>query len=264
MIINITMTAIRRPELHERVLKSFCEKMFYPAMEKDRTLKLYPIMHIDPIGCKNWISEDSYDILKKYFIRNITYIESNNRTAHFGYSFKEVWQESKNNMADFTFHLEDDWELLKPVDLLNLIRIMQKFPHLQIMRLNMFSSGNLVTKNWNKFIPWNGVFFEVTPPDRGLLGFTGHPSLIRQSFVNEVAPKLNPDSNPEKQIKGKNPKFKRLFQYPYTYGVWGERGKGPIVRDIGREWMIKNGYRKKGSKAYFTEYVKVKSQKRDS
>ena len=105
------------------------------------------------------------------------------------------------------------------------------------------------------------MFFEIPKEERGLLGFTGHPSLIRQSFINEVAPKLNPESNPEKQIKGKNKKFKHLFQDPYRYGVWGVRGKGPIVRDIGRKWMIKNGYRKKGSKAYFTEYIKVKEKK---
>ena len=50
MIINITMTAIRRPELHERVLKSFCEKMFYPAMEKDKKLSLHLFVNIDPVG----------------------------------------------------------------------------------------------------------------------------------------------------------------------------------------------------------------------
>ena len=138
---------------------------------------------------------------------------------------------------------------------------MQKFPNLQIMRLNSFASGQTMTKNWNKFIPWNGIFFEIPPNERGLLGFTGHPSLIRQSFIDEVAPKLNPERNPEKQIKGKNPAFKHLFQDPNRYGVWGVRGKGPVVRDIGRQWMIINGYRKKGSKAWFTEYVKVKDKK---
>ena len=256
MIINMTMTAIRRPELHERVLKSFCEKMFYPAMEKDPKLEIIPSINIDPIG----LDRDYLKVINKYLNKwNVEINEPDE--AHFGWAFKVIWDWARAIGGDFTFHLEDDWELLQPVDLLNLIRIMQKYPHLQILRLNAFSSGKLATKNWNKFIPWNGVFFEVEPNDRGLLGFTGHPSLIRQSFVNEVAPKLNPDSNPEKQIKGKNPKFKHLFQDPYTYGVWGERGKGPIVRDIGREWMIKNGYRKKGSKAYFTEYVKIKEGK---
>lgn len=256
MIINVTMTAIRRPELHERVLKSFCEKMFYPAKCKN-LIEFKPFINIDPIGA------DKYDV-------NSTFHEwfsgwgtnsYNPATTGFGKAFYHVWNRSANYNADFTFHLEDDWELLQPVDLLNLIRIMQKFPNLQIMRLNSFASGNLATKNWNKFIPWNGIFFEIPPNERGLLGFTGHPSLIRQSFINEVAPHLNPNRNPEKQIKGKNPKFKHLFQDPYRYGVWGVRGKGPIVRDIGRKWMIENGYRKKGSKAYFTEYIKVKGKK---
>lgn len=263
MIINITMTAIRRPELHERVLKSFCEKMFYPAQEKarikgDKILINY-IINIDPIP-ENSSLKDEIDLFNKYFIPRIPRIV-NATDAHFGKAFKYVWEKSKDITADFTFHLEDDWELLQPVDLLNLIRIMQKYPNLQILRLNSFSSGQTMTKNWNKFIPWNGVFFEVPKNERGLLGFCGHPCLIRQRFINEVAPKLNPDSNPEKQIGGKNKKFKHLFQDPYRYGVWGVRGKGPIVRDIGRKWMIDNGYRKKGSKAYFTEYVKVKGKK---
>lgn len=257
MIINITMTAIRRPELHERVLKSFCEKMFYPAMEKDVNLCIRLFLNIDPIGIDNYNFNMEPD---KLFMFLYNKIES--PQAHFGKAFKWVWDESKNNHADFTFHLEDDWELLQLVDLLNLIHIMQKFPNLQILRLNAFGSKSTYSKNWNKFVYHNGIFFEVKPEDRGLLGFTGHPSLIRQSFINEVAPKLNPNRNPEKQIKGKNPAFKHLFQDPYIYGVWGERGKGPIVRDIGRVWMIKNGYRKKGSKAWFTEYVKVKGDKK--
>lgn len=258
MIINITMTAICRPELHERVLKSFCEKMFYPALEKDPSLTFDIHINLDPIGTGT--KQDTNDLLIQAFRHDfIDLYES--ETANFGRSFNYVWNASTHCGADFTFHLEDDWELLQPVDLLNLIKIMQKYPNLQILRLNAFGSKSTYSKNWNKFVYHNGIFFEVKPEDRGLLGFTGHPSLIRQSFVNEVAPKLNPNRNPEKQIKGKNPIFKHLFQDPYIYGVWGERGKGPIVRDIGRQWMIKNGYRKKGSKAWFTEYIKVKGDK---
>jgi len=258
MIINLTMTAIRRPELHERVLKSFCEKMFYPALEKDKTLGMRIFINFDPLN-EAMDEDDMLAPFKKWLKDGINWFETNE--AHFGKAFKRVWTKSLASSADFTFHLEDDWELLQSVDLLNLIHIMNKYPNLQTLRLNSFSSGQTMTKNWNKFIPWNGVFFEIPANDRGLLGFTGHPSLIRQSFVNEVAPQLNPDSNPEKQIGGKNKKFRHLFQDPYRYGIYGVRGKGPIVKDIGRKWMIDNGYRKKGSKAYFTEYIKVKGKK---
>ncbi|MFW9899884.1 MAG: hypothetical protein ACFFDY_01195 [Candidatus Thorarchaeota archaeon] len=257
MIINITMTAIRRPELHERVLKSFCEKMFYPAMEKDPRLKIGIYINLDPIG--EGTKEETRYIFRKMFPKSDIGIHEPIK-AHFGKAFWRTWC-CNATPADFTFHLEDDWELLQSVDLLNLIRIMQKFPTLQILRLNAFKGGTYWTKNWNKYIPWNGIFYEIPPNERGLLGFTGHPSLIRQSFINEIAPQLNPNRNPEKQIKGKNQKFKHLFQDLNRYGVWGMRGKGPIVRDIGRPWMIKNGYRKKGSKAWFTEYIKVKGNK---
>lgn len=261
MIINITMTAIRRPELHERVLKSFCEKMFCTLKPTDPNVWLRFIINIDPIGLDGYGTFDIAKILNKYMTHPYCHVAHDSKLANFAKALHTVWNTSREEGGDFTFHLEDDWELLQPVDLLNLIRIMQKFPTLQILRLNAFGSGQKQTKNWNKYIPWNGIFFEIPPNERGLLGFTGHPSLIRQSFVNEVVPQLNPNRNPEKQIKGKNPAFKHLFQDPNRYGVWGVRGKGPIVRDIGRPWMIKNGYRKKGSKAWFTEYIKVKDKK---
>ena len=40
----------------------------------------------------------------------------------------------------------------------------------------------------------------------------------------------------------------------WRYGVYGGRAQPASVRDIGRDWMVENGLRKAGSKAWFTTW----------
>lgn len=293
-IINITMTAICRPEIVERTLKSFCENMLWTKVDKSKDLtgdltdiivgdlivcggkqaevtwiddeKLYVknpeitynfFVNVDPVGDPGVHPEEIIDLVKKYFPLSCGVVSP---TPNFGEAFKQVWSMSANTPADFTFHLEDDWELRKIIDFGNMIRIMHKYPHLMCMRLNAFHGSKYHSKQWDRhFIPWNGVFYQIPSFKAGLLGFAGHPSLIRQEFVKRVAPILDPTRNPEKQIKGKNKEIKDLFEDPHIYGVYGRPGTGPVVFDIGSKWRAKSKWRKAGSKAHFTEYEEKKS-----
>ena len=40
------------------------------------------------------------------------------------------------------------------------------------------------------------------------------------------------------------------------YGVYIKQNSAPMVKDIGRDWMIKSGYRKAGNKAWFDQWEK--------
>lgn len=251
--INITMTAICRPKIIERTLKSFTEKMLYVENEN---IKYNVFVNVDPIGDIDGDPNECVAIVKKYFPGAICHIP---KKSGFGRAFKDVWMKSAETPADFTFHLEDDWELKKPVDFGNVIRIMRKYPHLLCLRLNAFHGTKYHSKQWNIFIPWNGVFYQVPNFYRGLLGFSGHPTLIRQEFVKRVAPVLDPSKNPEKQIKGKNKDIKDLFQDPYMFGVYGKQSAGPVVFDIGSKWREKSKWKKAGSKAFFTKYEEKKN-----
>ena len=170
-------------------------------------------------------------------------------------AFIWTWQQASHSDSGCIFHLEDDWELLRPVDLAKLFLLLHLYPDLSILRLSAFPSTANVCKNWDKFLYWNGTFFEVSPDLRGLLGFAGHPSLIRKEFVRTVLPWMDDTANPEKQIDGKNKYFGGYLR-AHRYGVYIGQDSPPLVRDIGREWMIKAGYRKQGSKAWFTQWEK--------
>jgi hypothetical protein len=253
-IINITMTAICRPEILERTLKSFRENMFIDSPG----LKYNLIVNIDPVGDKGVSQDDIENLCKKYFDSVKAFKPSK---PGFGQAFKTIWSHSVlTSPAHFTFHLEDDWELLRPVDLDSLCNMFTKYPNLQILRLSAFQNKEYHSKNWNHYLPFNGVFYEVPNFNNGLLGYAGHPSLIRQEFVIAVAPVLDPGKNPEKQIKGNNKAIEHLFKDPNKFGVFSEKKSGPLVKDTGTQWRAKSKYSKKGSKAHFTEYEEIKTK----
>lgn len=242
-MLDITMTATVRPVLIEETLRSFKENML-----KDHDCRL--VLNIDPVGLDGVYRKEIYITARKYF-RKITPFFP--KFPSFGAAFKRIWLEVE---TDFVFNLEDDWELLKKVDLNKILKIMRDEKDLMIMRLAAFPSNENTMKNWNKFYTWNGKYF-VPPGEKGLLGFCGHPSIIKKKFIDFVAPKLDETKNPEKQIKGSNPLF-RDFLEEHEYGVWNEKCQGntdnyipKMVQDLGRNWMIKNGFKKSGSKAFF-------------
>lgn len=294
LMINITMTALCRPQILERTLKSFCEGFFFMpiptgtegsslipgdmvklgqreivaeiAYKTDEALYVIPpgvaynfIVNIDPVGQKGKPDIDlTKDVIKTYFPKADIHTPDD---PGFGKAFKHVWMKSATIPAHYTFHLEDDWELQKPYPITNLVKMFNKYhPHLTILRLSSFKGTHYHSKQWNHFIPWNGVFYQVASFQNGSLGFAGHPSLIRQDFINMVAPLLDPKKNPEKQIKGNNKDMKEIGVFDHTriYGVVGLPNEGPLVKDIGGSWREKSVWKKAGSKSYFTEYEKKK------
>jgi hypothetical protein len=153
-------------------------------------------------------------------------------------------------------HLEDDWELQREVDLQQMFLLLYLYPGLSILRLSAFPSATHIMKCWDKFISWNGTFFEVPMNLRGLLGFCGHPSLIRKEFIQHVLPHMDDTKNPEKQIKGGHPII-GPYILEHRFGVYQAPDSKAAIRDIGREWMTRKGYRKVGSKAWFTQWEKA-------
>lgn len=242
--LDITMTATRRPEILFRTLHSFYENCFRPVAKDCRV-----IINIDPVG-HSMPSHEMINIISSFFPR---YIIGMPLEASFPKAFIWCW---KNSTAHWVFNLEDDWELLQKVDLQQMIQTMMIFPQLALLRLPYNRSEEKTQKNWSHFYPWNGHFYSLPEGKKLELGFCGHPSLIRGSFVQRAWPWLDPTCNPEKQFHHGHP---HLMEHVlnHEYGNWGRPGDGPYVRDIGRDWMIQNGHAKKGNKAHFTQWEKV-------
>ena len=229
-LIDITMTATRRPDILDQTLNSFVFGLFFPVLSQVRL-----IINIDPAGLKV-SSFDVLDVCQKYFLKgNICCRMA--AEPNFGSAFCWTWSRVT---APWTFHLEDDWELLHHVDILEMISMMEAEPDLAVLRLPYKVTGPETSKNWNLFFPWNGRYFECPSNYAGGAGFSGHPSLIRSEFVKKTLPLLNPQHNPEKQFHARIPEIQKIVQ-SYRYGVWAQPSSPPSVRDIGRPWMVQNG-----------------------
>jgi hypothetical protein len=181
-------------------------------------------------------------------------------TPSFPKAFIWTWQQALQSDSECVFHLEDDWELLHPINLQQMLILLCIYPELEILHLSAFRSGTHVMKCWDKMIYWNGTFFEVDKHLRGLLGYCGHPSLIRKDFIKHVLPHLDDTKNPEKQIKGGNANFGQYI-VDHRYGWYQEQDRLASVKDIGRAWMVEQGFRKAGSKAWFTEWETQSGEK---
>lgn len=240
-MIDITMTATRRAAVLDRTLRSF----------KDNLIRNHParlIINIDPVGPDT--DKAVTDVAYCYFNQLLVFSPD---TSSFPKALKRVWSEAG---AAFIFHLEDDWEMLSPVDLNDMLDIMNNFSKLAVLRLPFKPQDVGYMKNWKYLFPWNGRFFNCPAVHKREVGFCGHPSLIRREFVQAVTPYLDDTKNPEKQFHHGPPEIMAEID-KWSFGVYGKPNGPALIRDIGREWMIKNGYQKSGSKAFFTQWEKV-------
>ena len=244
MMIEIITTATRRFNILSKTLLTFGFNLF--GGFKDVKM----IINIDPVGKDNLC--DITDIIHSAFKERI--IINTPETASFPKAFKWCWA---NTTADYVLNLEDDWELLQPVDLLHMIHIMEFDPSLASLRLPWKSQDEESMKNWKYFFPWNGFYYKCPEELIRSVGFCGHPSLLRGEFVRNCAPLLSDNYNPEKQFHNRvnTPLMQEIDKW--DFGVLRTEDRQPAIADIGRKWMVENGFNKKGNKSLFQEWEKT-------
>ena len=239
---DVLMTACRRPEIVHRTLQSFAS-----ALNNYEGHRLF--INIDPVGGFLKDSDEVISVCNSYFddVKTHTPVKSS-----FPNAFNWCWEKAE---SDIVFMLEDDWELIKDIDTQKILDILTSEPDLAILRLPMFRSTETEMKNWNKFFPWNGKYFECPEDQRGCVGFCGHPSFIKKEFVENCLPLIDNTLNPEKQFHRRGSKLLDEV-LKWRYGVYSTPNSGPAIRDIGRPWIQKTNWVKKGNKAHFTEWHK--------
>jgi len=241
---DLTCTATLRPELLKRTFDSFVKNLFGDHIKQARL-----ILNIDYVG-----QEDHYEA-EDEILRYIDKIPFDNitlRTARdpsFSRAFCWCMGQINNHLV---FNLEEDWELLAPMDFEKMTELFLCNPTLVHLRLSSFPSvGEPTMKVWNKRVIWNDSFFEVERSQRGTIGWAGHPSLNKSAFMLACRTRMDCEKNPEKQIKGPHPIILKS-----RFGVYQPYEAPATIKDIGREWMNDNGYRKQGTKAFFTKWEK--------
>jgi len=242
--LDIVCTATKRPGILKKTLDSFKRKLF---MGEQRL-----IINIDPIGIDKASRLKMVEMCCSYF-KDVTYNLPD--TPSFPKAFKWTWDQVK---APYTFLLEDDWELMVDININEMMLMLEDHPELALLRLPMFRSTTDNMKNWNKFFPWNGEYFACPHELRAEVGFCGHPSLIKSEFVKNTRDHIDVSINPEKQFHNVNSKIREEV-LKWEYGVFGLPNQPAAIRDIGRRWMIKNNFRKKGNKAWFMEWNRCDS-----
>jgi len=243
----IVITAVKRTDILFKTLSSMMEKLLWRVDCK-------AIVNVDPVGYEQVASMKVIKIVD-LFVPVLFSREA--LEPHFGRAFYAVWNMAAGSHGDFDyiFNLEDDWEMLESVDIREMTKILEDEEDLALLRLPQFPSTATDMKNWNKFFPWNGKYFECPEDLRKTVGFCGHPSLIKMEYVKKCAPLINQEINPEKQFHGDNePLLDEVLKW--KYGVFSKPNHPNYIKDLGREWMIENKYQKAGSKAFFTEWEK--------
>lgn len=243
---DITMTATLRPDLIFKTLTSFHRYLFGSHLKNARL-----IINIDMVGSTTPESAVNriIDIIHQFPFRATT-IQTCPKS-----NFAHAWQWCMDQIkSEYFFHLEDDWELIIPMDFGQMMQLMDWNPSLVHLRLSQFKSTEKSLKAWSHHAYRNNQFFEYDDSIKQVDGWAGHPSLNRRDFVNMARALMDIDVNPEKQIKGSwNPKMHDLIQ-GHRFGIYHPPNTDPAIRDMGRPWMIENGYRKAGSKAWFTQW----------
>lgn len=222
MMIDLCIVATLRPELLRRTLESFKKMIKYSG-------GINPIINIDlvpkhvcghiTIHSRGEYQSDVTDIAN--VMKEFGFYDNSKTTiddGNFSKAVKTVWE---NTTSDFVFHLEDDWEFLKEIDLDWCINDMKannydymRFPKIHAPHLNCMYKVAL------------------------------QPSFWCGSVVRKLAKEMRTDKDPEKQLRtgqGNEPldvilrsiQKKGLIDY-----------KNNCCKDIGREWRDKRGLKK--------------------
>ena len=217
-LIDITTTATLRPKILDYTLNSFCKNML---IDRDR-YRL--IINIDPIGDKV-LPKEVLRVAKKYF-DNILY----NYADTPGFTKAVIWCWSQVQ-ADYVMNLEDDWELLIPINIDDMISILDSYPTMASLRLNKFKTRKNKCSIKRGYSPF---------PQLSL-----NPTLFSGKFIKGVFPLMRISSNPEKQLRPVDNSELSIYLRKWIHGIYTKQSHQKIVKDTGRIWMNSTPFKKK-------------------
>lgn len=206
--IDLTIVATRRPELLARTLASFQENLF------SRVPIRRAFLNVDPI----WGSAEDGDEVARIAGRYVSdLVVRRPDQASYGTAVKWLWDQPQ---ADWFLHLEDDWLLVQPIDPVRLARL---------TRDPLLAQINLSHWRWNlrRRVP---------------AGYSVGPTFRQTAIAKKMSALLDPERDPEKQIKV-NPAlagYAKGLHYRYYAGFFSP----PNIQDLGREWRETRGITK--------------------
>jgi hypothetical protein len=245
--IDITMPTTLRPGILKRTLDSFCSNLFTDE-------KCYRfIFNVDPIGEKRVTSDSIVELVKSYF-SNILY--NLPKSPHFPKAFKWCWDQVE---ADFVFHMNEDWELIRKIDINDMIRLHLENPRLANLRLLKLAVPEANPENQIKLLSGkykyeNDMLIAINNHNQ----YSTNPQFIKGTFVKLVRPYINNKLNPETQLKMRlGSKELHNIMKEWDIGIYSKPGDSKCIQEIGKDWKFKHGFEKNGE-AEFTTWKRIK------
>lgn len=229
MLVDIALISGSRPALLARTMRSFQDRVF----QNFSIGRCYA--NIDLFGGSVDEREECRLIILEYFPSAVIEMPD---TPGFGKAVKTVWSMTE---APYVFHLEDDWVALDDI-----------VPD-QVLPLLSGSTKAVrpVTANMN----WNGrsqyhesvrkdKFWGITYKTVRSSAFGTSPGFFVGDFVRRCAELMNPELDPEKQMRPPHNPALAAFMAQYRCRVLPSRQGGELFEDIGREWRSERGIQK--------------------
>jgi len=235
--VDITMVAVIRPDLVRRTLKTIVANI----VDDPERFKL--ILNIDPIGEK--IKPEKVAKIAKEYFGNVIY--NIPKKPSFAKAVKWVWE---NSNTPYIFHIEDDWDIARKININHMIKIMMKYKELSSLRLYKYNTPKrekffTFGCNWR----YNKEGFYVA--DRWQKQFGLNPILIRREFINEALPRMRDDINPEKQFRDTQKYMKPIIK-KWKYALYTKPGDKALAIDTGTKWRRKTKFIKPSKKTFLT------------
>lgn len=240
--VDIAMTAVIRPSILGETLDSIVRNVCYKDMNRFRL-----IINVDPIG----ESIKPMKVVKTANSRFPNVVYNIAQTPSFPAAVKWVWS---NATAPFVFHWEDDVNILRRIDINNMISILNKYDDLSSLRLYKAHTPNqkkihTFSCRWS----YNEDGFYLAHDWKKQFGL--NPVLIKREFVKEAVTRMVDNYNPEKQFRYSQ-KYMRPLIEKWKYGLYTKPGEERMIDGRkGQKWKNKLGIDKPKGET-FVKWIK--------
>jgi hypothetical protein len=223
MKVDISLVSGRRPELLAETLMSFNNHVF-------RHFDVATVYaNIDPF-CGTDQDGDTCEAMIRDTFKTVEI--SRPDTASFGGAVKRLWSKPR---TDIFFHMEDDWNMVED---LRPDRIASEFQgevvQVQLSALARKKSPHRYNfpARWRKIMGIKvGKIYDLNRPL-----FTTSPSFVNTAFAARCAALMDPQKDPEKQLYSGTSELAD-FTRSFRSLTLQARDGGPLVVDLGRDWM---------------------------
>ena len=225
-LIDITIPAVRRPEVLARCLDSLIVNVLHD------TSQFRLLINIDPVGPG---TVDEVLAVCRARFDNLVY-NAPEDAGSLNRALMWLWRTADSDLILYT---EDDIEIIRPVDLADMMAVLrrrEKCAFLQMPHVPLPTSTFAATKTLTQSYSGGRFWLRGGPYKMAL-----QPALLRWNFARCASLMLRDNPDPEIQFHRGNPTL-GAFVDEWTFGTYGEPGDSIACSDIGGTQRGRGGY----------------------